>query len=714
MKVDLHCHTKAIKKGEPSTRNVDLDTFVNAIKGSEVKIVAITNHNHFDLKQYEEFAEAAKDFCRVWPGVEIDVKFDAGEVGHIILVADPINAKDFSKCLEELLGSKSPNSFSIDPLALYNSMKAIKSVYLVHYDKKPKAWPDSEINKLQEALLKDDASHCLFKEPGSLRSCRIFADYGHNAIIGSDVRDWSKYSEASFSELRLPIDDFKSLVLLSKKDATVVNTLLNKKACSSIPLDIEGTRIKLPIYNDINVVFGHKGTGKSLILEKLRSEYERRGHHVSPYKGSEQEGDFDDKLKVLDEERKIICIGADDCRSEIECICEWNEVEISHISRFIKAKEDENASINKKRLGITRARLVGIPTMDEFEKLHNQYETTSEAYSSFHEIDLARLLTEVEAKTLMGLILKVASALKIKAIDEWTKQKALQLSKFSIDCFKELADKKTGLISTPTDASLYDFIKNRMELRKKAELVLSSINIGKRDVKICLGELDEHGKMYLVTRYEMFRERPLLRRFNKKYKAEDLEEFRSSYENLASGFYKTEVGDHIAKIKELKEDGLDSTESLLGVSKYICKEDRSEYKPSSGEKAILLLQIALDDKTANVYILDEPELHLGNKYIDKIIVPQINNIGKASKTIIIATHNANIAVRTLPYMSAYREHDNGKYRTYIGNPFSDQLVDFDDPRESKSWTEESMTTLEGGARAFEDRRYVYGTWNKTN
>ena len=63
MKIDLHCHTKKTKKSDGINRNVDVTTFAKYMKDLDIKIVAITNHNLFDKKQYEEFEESVKDYC---------------------------------------------------------------------------------------------------------------------------------------------------------------------------------------------------------------------------------------------------------------------------------------------------------------------------------------------------------------------------------------------------------------------------------------------------------------------------------------------------------------------------------------------------------------------------------------------------------------------------------------------------------------------------
>ena len=73
MLIDLHCHTKASKRGDGQKRNVDAATFVSEVSRAGVGIVAITNHNAFDLDQFNEFVCAANGAFQVWPGVELDV-----------------------------------------------------------------------------------------------------------------------------------------------------------------------------------------------------------------------------------------------------------------------------------------------------------------------------------------------------------------------------------------------------------------------------------------------------------------------------------------------------------------------------------------------------------------------------------------------------------------------------------------------------------------
>ena len=56
MKIDIHVHTKKVKTGDADTRNIAIDKFGDIIRSTDVRILAITNHNHFDLLQFESLS----------------------------------------------------------------------------------------------------------------------------------------------------------------------------------------------------------------------------------------------------------------------------------------------------------------------------------------------------------------------------------------------------------------------------------------------------------------------------------------------------------------------------------------------------------------------------------------------------------------------------------------------------------------------------------
>ena len=73
MKIDIHAHTKKCKSGDAPTREISPEDFCETILSTEVRIIAITNHNVFDLDQYKEIETRLSEDVQVWPGIELDI-----------------------------------------------------------------------------------------------------------------------------------------------------------------------------------------------------------------------------------------------------------------------------------------------------------------------------------------------------------------------------------------------------------------------------------------------------------------------------------------------------------------------------------------------------------------------------------------------------------------------------------------------------------------
>lgn len=67
MKIDIHTHTKKCKSGDAPTREVSAERFCETILSTEVRIVAITNHNVFDLSQYTDITKYLRAIRGVRP-----------------------------------------------------------------------------------------------------------------------------------------------------------------------------------------------------------------------------------------------------------------------------------------------------------------------------------------------------------------------------------------------------------------------------------------------------------------------------------------------------------------------------------------------------------------------------------------------------------------------------------------------------------------------
>src|SRR5690606_34498283 len=125
----------------PTRRSSDLFIFSlpklkEYVEKLKIDCIAITNHNLFDLLQFNEIS--AELGIKVLPGIEINL-----EKGHLLLISENTELEDFeAKCnqVESLITSKSE----------YISVQKLKEIFIdlsrylliPHYDKTPIIRPE--------------------------------------------------------------------------------------------------------------------------------------------------------------------------------------------------------------------------------------------------------------------------------------------------------------------------------------------------------------------------------------------------------------------------------------------------------------------------------------------------------------------------------------------------------------------------------------------
>ena len=705
MRIDLHCHTKKVKTGDAYTRNVTKDKFFQKVIEAEVKIIAITNHNQFDYMQYKEFKDVTEGYCDIWPGVELDIIGKADQKGnckrgHLIVIANPKNVELFNTQVQELVNDEDVNTFQIGVKKVYEMLGKCDCIYIPHFHKEPKL-SDEDIQELRELL--PDSSR-LFKETSDYRSLGVFSNFDYSVIIGSDVQDWNKYETSKFADIRLPVQTFEQFCLLAKKDVQIIDTLLNQKRKKEIPVSpYKKVNFKLPFYEDINIIFGQKGTGKTEILESLKKYYIENGIAMESYKGNEKDSDFSKMLKVNDIIATSDKLQLDSMRQQFIDVYNWKEELPTSFEKYISWMETKDNNKNKGRMKITEC--VHIEEGVRDRKLESDYKYLKEfTESTFEKIDIEKYLDEQERTTLMLLLGKLCENINDAKMQKWNSDKSIKLTNWSIDKIKAIADKCSDTISKPSSVGFYDFAMGRFKLFENVEEICSTFSVEDKVEKEYLGNLEEKGDIYIQTRYRMLTKESRTDEFKQGITV--LRNCKLVIDGIKKVILVENISEEVLKFQEFYDDGIKDIGAFIGVSKETALENGEIYRPSNGERGILLMQKLLDSES-DVYILDEPELGMGNSYITSNILPKLTDLAKRRKTVIIATHNANIAVGTLPYISILRTHENGIYKTYVGNPFYDELRNIDDETDTKNWTQESMHTLEGGKTAFYDRKDIY-------
>ena len=662
MRIDLHCHTKKVKTGDAYTRNVTKDKFFQKVIEAEVKIIAITNHNQFDYMQYKEFKDVTEGYCDIWPGVELDIIGKADQKGnckrgHLIVIANPKNVELFNTQVQELVNDEDVNTFQIGVKKVYETLGKCDCIYIPHFHKEPKL-SDEDIQELGELL--PDSSR-LFKETSDYRSLGVFSNFDYSVIIGSDVQDWNKYETSKFADIRLPVQTFEQFCLLAKKDVQIIDTLLNQKRKKEIPVSpYKKVNFKLPFYEDINIIFGQKGTGKTEILESLKKYYIENGIAMESYKGNEKDSDFSKMLKVNDIIATPDKLQLDSMRQQFIDVYNWKEELPTSFEKYISWMETKDNNKNKGRMKITEC--VHIEEGVRDRKLESDYKYLKEfTESTFEKIDIEKYLDEQERTTLMLLLGKLCENINDAKMQKWNSDKSIKLTNWSIDKIKAIADKCSDTISKPSSVGFYDFAMGRFKLFENVEEICSTFSVEDKVEKEYLGNLEEKGDIYIQTRYRMLTKESRTDEFKQGITV--LRNCKLVIDGIKKAVLEENISEEVSKFQEFYDDGIKDIGAFIGVSKETALENGEIYRPSNGERGILLMQKLLDSES-DVYILDEPELGMGNSYITSNILPKLTDLAKRRKTVIIATHNANIAVGTLPYISILRTHENGTDQRY--------------------------------------------------
>lgn len=712
MKIDIHTHTKKCKSGDAPTREVSPEKFCETVLSTEVKIVAITNHNSFDLDQYTAIKTILNDEAQIWPGIELDIS-ETESRGHLLVIVSPMQSEDFSKAVNEFTEGKSPDRFTTTIDKVLEIFDSFKPVYVAHYKQKKPNLSDETLEKLLAGTRNPSR---VIKEVINSISAGIYISHGHASIYGSDVQDWDKYEDISRSlpDLRLPVDSFEQFCLLLEKDPTTINTILNRKTSEDIviyPFD-DDSFLKIKVFNDINIVFGPKGTGKSCILNAIAKHYSENGIDAKRYESASDRLDdiFDLKGKELAVNLNWHDINY--CTDEIKSLCDACEVDITSLSKYVAYFAAKTTNRNAKKI-----LLKDIGTEKEsavkrtFTDVNKAVETTKEILKFLDENpSVKEELDEDEYEQVTQILLELLKRLSKRKWVRFSAWKEICFLNSAIEVFRAEVARKTGAPAKPTTTGFRDYAMNRIKIKVNAIEIVRNVDTPIPVIKVPIGSLGANkGNLELRTELKLqtgsVTDKSLLSM--SRIKKGTQKGFINCVRKILKCAFADDLFLHISELNKIEDvEDIKTVYELLLFHRYFALNG-VQYSPSSGEASMVMLQKELGaDK--DVYILDEPERSLGNEYINDVIVPIIKEHARAGKKVFISTHDANIAVRTLPYSSIYRCHGQEGYSTYIGNPFLNNLVNLDNEDVNLDWKKISMKTLEGGEEAFGERGKIYG------
>lgn len=404
-------------------------------------------------------------------------------------------------------------------------------------------------------------------------------------------------------------------------------------------------------------------------------------------------------------------MGIDDCSSELTSLRNSTEKEITSLSKYKDYYSVDATNQISKNIKIDK-----FTTLDEnspkrsFEDVKNNLKNFQE-FKDYYTVDakLKEIIGDDLLDELDNIIDRILEKINSKSGEQFIEYKSIRFFNKLVKLFVSEISKKTGQPEKPTKTGFAEYASNRIGIEKDVKKILKNISKTIEPIIEEVSNLGDKGKLYCKT--TLLIQNGKISNVNYKHINSTTKIPQKSVadkiELISKHIYANTLFEKIDELKKIESsESVSSINDLLLFHKHFTL-DNEFYTPSNGESSMVLLHNELM-KDKEIYLIDEPEKSLGNDYISEVIVPLIKEKAKIGKRVIIATHDANIAVRTLPYNSIYREHDINGYYTYSGNPFSNSLVCSSDKKENLDWKSISMKTLEGGKPAFGERGKIYG------
>lgn len=554
----------------------------------------------------------------------------------------------------------------------------------------------------------------VFKEPSDLTTLGILNCHGHRAIIGSDVKKWDEYEKSRFGELKFNVKGYENFIKLVDKDVQLIKDSINKYYVEEIEVygDAENKEhgFPFPIFEDVNVIFGDKGCGKSEILKSLNNYYQEKGEKPVYYTGGDKDKWFEALLMFNKDDYNVADLFEKDISKSLVEIINFTDYEGTKLKDYRDYFAEKRKNKNQQRMLIKDLSKLHTSNLDKYELFKVQYDSLNKfvgEIENFEVVNRNKALYQ-NMEPFLNQLLNESYSL---VLDEWIQQQSSRLVDDVVDKMNRYIAENTGYSVQPMETGFGKFVKERLGLMKNIEAINNFLKKEKTLNPNYIGSVGDKGEDYVVEKIYFINEENASSVNSKKMVNKNITKMRKiiqSLSNVTSSINLNSVGAQVTKLKnECAEYEVKSLSDFLVVEKRFELEGL-DYKPSKGEKSILALQYDLLSKSdQSIFLIDEPELSLGSIYINKHIVPLINNLARSRKVVVVATHDGNIAVRTRPLSTVFKSTYNNTYNTYVGNMFTDELVNIEDKTDILSWKKESVKYLEGGESAFEERGYLY-------
>lgn len=661
-KIDLHTHT--ISTVSDYAFDFDLSKVIEYVDKLKIDALALTNHNVFDMKQYNEIRNSLK--IPVFPGIEIDL-----EGGHLLLITDidEFEVSNFDEKCKKVSEIVKTNTDNLTLTQLHYIFPELNKYILIpHYDKSPSIKQETIIALKPHITSGEVASIPKFKR-------LLKEENGLVPVLFSDMRFKSDLKDFP---TRHTFVDLKEISFAGIKSCLTDKTKISLTKESGNDF-FQATDDGLQLSTGLNIVLGERSSGKTITLNKIASS---SGNAKYIRQFSLLQNDEETFNKTNDFRLSIIHNNyLNEFKSVIEDIIQI-DIEQNHldISIYIDSLKKFATESEKKDL-YSKCNLFSeddfpINDLSNLDKIiesvitliaNNEYEDIIAKYISNE--NLIKLLFELIQKSIVS---KVENEQK-----KW-------LNTIVNDIQRELRIKTTS--SFVENIDFYKIALDEMRAKKFIEVVTEL----KKEREVNKEEL---GKFSIITTTHQIESASDLQKIGreKKVYSTAFSQYNTPYE-------------YLLKLKEIGIEDASLYKFFIRIESVTLNKDG--FKVSGGERSEFNLIHEIKDATKyDLLLIDEPESSFDNLFLKKEINTLIKDIS-ALMPVVVVTHNSTVGASIKPNYVAITKKDiidkDFVYRIYTGYPSDKELTCLDGDKIKNYDT--ILNCLEAGIDAYTERK----------
>lgn len=667
-KFDLHVHTKSTNSDAAFKYSFDkLQEYVDKCK---LDCIAITNHNCFDMEQYEEI-KAKLNIC-VLPGIEINV-----EGGHLLLISDNEQILDFDvKCKSVSNLIKSPkDSICVDKLKeIFGDLK--RYLIIPHYHKSPCCTP-KVITELKDYI-----------EAGEVKSVKqfIYCQKDSNALTPvyfSDIRIKEDMDCFSIRQTYFDIDDIKiNSIKLCLRDKNKVQ--LSEESSHKVFQVLENG---LKISTGLTVILGERSSGKSHTLDEIYDKYDNV-KYVKQFSLLETDEAKDAKRfnELLEKKQSSV---SDRYLKEFKSVVEdVREIDLMRNEKLLEEYVNSllnNAKDMQREDSFSKTNLFSEIPFDE-KKLEGLKELIDAITTIADNLEYKELINSfISEEQIYNLV--------VALMQEYTKNHEQNLKKRWIN--EVIKDVQNGLkirtsATVVKDIDFYQVLLEKEKVKRfkqvvdyiKSESIIESNNKADFKVVATASQFNSAGELKSVSGKRCA--------FKEAFKV---------YENPY---------DYLQQLKEIEQ--IPTSDYYKYFSKVTFKIlNKYGYEVSGGERSEFNLLNEINDATQyDMLLLDEPESSFDNLFLKNNVNEIIKELSQ-NVPVVVVTHNNTVGASIKPDYIIFTKKEildgNVNYEIYSGYPANKALISLNGQEMSNHNI--FLDCLEAGENAYDERRRDY-------